>query len=424
MAAALLNRRHQQRRPPTLASMTKVSKNGQTRTAASLNRQEEMNLRPIARASPHDFERADRAGSDGGEDRADGADGPEEPPPQVPLAELQRRAGIMFSGDTGAVVASGSGPATTAATFELARDVRKVILGLPAVLFERSAKPRPCGLLCKLSAAGMLMCDVLGLPLTPFVLAEPIGKEAARLADKISAEVKKAKKAAAGKGMTPQEAEAAFVRRRIKLPLPSAAEIAKTWRQIEREAMPPPPAKKAALQSPSPPPAAMPPPSTPSAAEPKPQVDFTGVGDRSVPFFATERHPEIPGYRGRPGGDDEERFWNPAMPPHACRPTTGLRASLTRVRLLRRQERRHAWKILHHHLPTTKSTARTTTTLCGISTRTSTRSHASSAQAEAPPPPGSLSRGWRRAPYSAVSVRSWGPRGVAVGGPDRRAGFL
>ena len=132
---------------------------------------------------------------------------------------------------------------------------------------------------------------------------------------KISAEVKKAKKAAAGKGMTPQEAEAAFVRRRIKLPLPSAAEIAKTWRQIEREAMPPPPAKKAALPSPSPPPAAMPPPSTPSAAEPKPQVDFTGVGDRSVPFFATERHPEIPGYRGRPGGDDEERFWNPAMPP-------------------------------------------------------------------------------------------------------------
>ena len=274
--------------------MTKVSKNGQTRTAASLNRQEEMNLRPIARASPHDFERADRAGSDGGEDRADGADGPEEPPPQVPLAELQRRAGIMFSGDTGAVVASGSGPATTAATFELARDVRKVILGLPAVLFERSAKPRPCGLLCKLSAAGMLMCDVLGLPLTPFVLAEPIGKEAARLADKISAEVKKAKKAAAGKGMTPQEAEAAFLRRRIKLPLSSATEIAKAWRQSNKQAatkaMPPPPTPPTPLPTPdvSPQPPAPQPPAPQQPPQP-PRLKILETGDaHATGAFMTE----------------------------------------------------------------------------------------------------------------------------------------
>ena len=174
------------RRTPILASMTKVSRYRQTRTTTSPIRREEKNLRPIPRASLHDFERAARSGSDGGEDRADGFLGQEEPPARVPLAELQRRAGIKFSGIAGAVVASGSGPATTAATFELARDVRKVILGLPAVLFDRSAKPRPCGLLCKLSAAGMLMCDVLGLPLTPFVLAEPIGKEAARLADSLA----------------------------------------------------------------------------------------------------------------------------------------------------------------------------------------------------------------------------------------------
>ena len=32
-------------------------------------------------------------------------------------------------------------------------------------------------------------------------------------------------------------------------------------------------------------------------------------------FWATKRHPEIPGYRGRPGGDEAERFWNPAAPP-------------------------------------------------------------------------------------------------------------
>ena len=134
-----------------LASMTKVSRYRQTRTTASPIRQEETNLRPIPPASPHDFERAARSGSDGCEDRADGFLGQEEPPARVPLAELQLRAGIKFSGIAGAVVASGSVPATTAATFELARYFRKVILGLPAVLFDRSAKPRPCGLLCKLS---------------------------------------------------------------------------------------------------------------------------------------------------------------------------------------------------------------------------------------------------------------------------------
>ena len=202
VAAALLNRRHQQRRPPTLGSMTKVSKNGQTRTAESLNRREETNLLTITRAFPHPFEWAVCSGANGSEDHCDGTDGPDEPPPRVPLAELERRAQIKFSGITGAVVTSGGGPATTAPTHELARDVRKVILALPAVLFERSAKPRPCGLLCKLSAAGMLICDVLGLPLTPFELAEPVGKEAARLADKISAEVKKEKKKAGRRGMT------------------------------------------------------------------------------------------------------------------------------------------------------------------------------------------------------------------------------
>ena len=166
----------------------------------------------------------------------------------------------MFSGYTGAVVISGGGLATTAPTYELARDARKVIRGLPAVLFERSAKPRPCGLLCKLSAAGMLMCDVLGLPLTPFELAEPIGKEASRMADKITAEVKKEKKAAAGKGKTAQEAEADFLRRRIKLPLPSAAQIAAVLRRIEKEV-----AKKA---MPPPPPRAAPPPQPPQLQPP------------------------------------------------------------------------------------------------------------------------------------------------------------
>ena len=64
---------------------------------------------------------------------------------------------------------------------------------LPPELFARWATHRPCGLLCKLSAAGMLMCDVLGLPLPPFELAEPIGKAAAKLLPKIPGEQAKAK---------------------------------------------------------------------------------------------------------------------------------------------------------------------------------------------------------------------------------------
>ena len=55
---------------------------------------------------------------------------------------------------------------------------------------------RPCGLLDKYGAAGMLIGDLVGLPLMPWVLAEPVGKEAARLKLKIPAAVKKVKKTA------------------------------------------------------------------------------------------------------------------------------------------------------------------------------------------------------------------------------------
>ena len=80
---------------------------------------------------------------------------------------------------------------------------------------------------------------------------------------------------------------------------------------------PPPPPPPSEPPPPPPPPPPMPPPSTPlpPAAESNPQIDYSGVGDCSVPFWATARHPEIPGYRGRAGGDDEERYWNPAEPP-------------------------------------------------------------------------------------------------------------
>ena len=83
----------------------------------------------------------------------------------------------------------------------------------------------------------------------------------------------------------------------------------------------PPPQPEPSLPPPPepepPPPPPMPPPSTPlpPAAESSPQVDYIDAGDRSVAFWANKRHPEIAGYRGRPGGDEDERYWNPARPP-------------------------------------------------------------------------------------------------------------
>ena len=78
----------------------------------------------------------------------------------------------------------------------------------------------------------------------------------------------------------------------------------------------------AAEPSPSPPPAA-PPPSVPIATvTTDPPVDYAqkylDAGDFTHAFFAAELHPEIPGYRGRPGGaggEPDGRFWNPAKPP-------------------------------------------------------------------------------------------------------------
>ena len=81
---------------------------------------------------------------------------------------------------TGAVVTSEEGLATSAPSYGLVKDVLAVVDALPAELFDRHAEHRPCGLLDKYGAVGMLIGDVLGLPLMPWVLAEPIGKAAAK----------------------------------------------------------------------------------------------------------------------------------------------------------------------------------------------------------------------------------------------------
>ena len=137
------------------------------------------------------------------------------------------------------MVSSGRGAATTTPTYGVAKDATKLVRGLPPALFDKNLKHRPCGLLCKLSAAGMIVCDVLGLPLPPFILAEPIGKAIAKIVDdkeKLTAEVKKAKAAAKRQGTDLQSAEAEVLRRRVNLPLPTRTEIEKPWRQIQKAA--------------------------------------------------------------------------------------------------------------------------------------------------------------------------------------------
>ena len=113
-------------------------------------------------------------------------------PAAVPLEILKLRAQMKFSGSTGAVVASGCGLATSAPTYGLVDDVVNVVDGLPEELFDKHVAHRPCGLLCRAGARGMLLGDVLGLPHMPWVLAEPVGKAALKLSKEIPEEKKEA----------------------------------------------------------------------------------------------------------------------------------------------------------------------------------------------------------------------------------------
>ena len=207
--------------------------------------------------------------------RHDGPDnGLEKPPAQVLLPELKERGDFMFSGATGAAVGSGRGMATEAPTYGLAKDVFEVIEKLPPELFARWAAHRPCGLLCKLSAAGMLMCDILGLPLPPFELAEPIGKAAAKLLPKIPGEQAKAKKRAERRSEDKEAAAASVLRVAVRLPIPSAGDVARAWSQLSTVAAQPPAAD---------PPEPEPPTPESSAPEPMPAPPIPASEPTSAP---------------------------------------------------------------------------------------------------------------------------------------------
>ena len=137
----------------------------------------------------------------------------------------------MFSGATGVVVASGDGKATSEKSFGFVSDITFVISELPDDLFDERTEHQRCGKLDRCGARGMLACDLHGLPLVPWELAEPIGKEIQRLNKKIAEKKKKAKKAAKRRGEDEAAAAAAVLEEQVTLELPMPKEIARAWRQ-------------------------------------------------------------------------------------------------------------------------------------------------------------------------------------------------
>ena len=63
-------------------------------------------------------------------------DGPEQAPQPIGLHVLRARAGIMFSGNTGTVVASGEPGIMSAPSFQLVDDIISVIKEQPSELFD------------------------------------------------------------------------------------------------------------------------------------------------------------------------------------------------------------------------------------------------------------------------------------------------
>ena len=121
----------QQPARPRWTSMVKVRHFRQTRTRVLLIRPGEMNPHLLIPCITFSFARATPAAGDQDNAKNEPAAAPEQGPAPVSLAELSRRAAIMFSGKTGAVVASGDSGVTTAPTYELVINVTTVIGELP-----------------------------------------------------------------------------------------------------------------------------------------------------------------------------------------------------------------------------------------------------------------------------------------------------
>ena len=84
---------------------------------------------------------------------------------------LKARAMIMFSGESGAPISTGikeDAATCKEPTYGLCQHAMDVIFNdLDGALFDQFAAHRPCGILDRYEAVGMLIGDALGLPLMP-----------------------------------------------------------------------------------------------------------------------------------------------------------------------------------------------------------------------------------------------------------------
>ena len=212
---------------------------------------------------------------------------------------LSARSNIMFSGESGAAVASGiKDDAATAEepTYGLVKAALFVVFSLlPDSLFDQFAEQRPCGVLDRYEAVGMLIGDALGLPL---MLARPhglkVGREAQKKNKEIAPETERVKKALKRRGESPSLALPAVLRQVVRLPLPSAAECVAApvpapdsssllifaplppptpMSEYSDDITPPPPPSNLPASTPPPVPAPSPPPMPESSAPSAPALE-------------------------------------------------------------------------------------------------------------------------------------------------------
>jgi len=134
---------------------------------------------------------------------------------------LQQRAAIMFSGQNGAPVASGDTRAlATEPTLGLVRDIGVLVDNLPGELFDAHAPRRPCGVLDRYEASGMLLGDALGYPLLPRgkdSVSQKLGKAMKKLPGEIAPKQAAARKAAKRRGTDLEKAAGAVLDEPVKL---------------------------------------------------------------------------------------------------------------------------------------------------------------------------------------------------------------
>ena len=153
---------------------------------------------------------------------------------KVTAADVKERIDEMFSGATGAPVASGK----DGIIVELVQAHVPIIVGEVEALqmrrpelFDKDALVRPCGKLDTYEAAGMVVGDLHGLPLIP---ARPhglaIGKKLQKLPATIAADLKKA-----DKRKDPEAARADVLTKPVKVELPTREECIAAARAAARE---------------------------------------------------------------------------------------------------------------------------------------------------------------------------------------------